>query len=302
MPPPRGTANPLEGPADYDMTSIVHSDTYPAIDPTKADLKGKTVLISGASRGLGQAMCVAFAKAGTSRFSLAARSDLSTTTNAIKAAAKETGHPEPEILSIKADVSSPESVESLAERIYYSFGSLDVVINNAALMDMHSIPDSDPAVWLQIITANIFGPYLVARAVAPLLVKGELKTIINISSVGAHLVSPTLSAYQISKLGLTRLTEFISVEYGDQGIVSYCVHPGNIATDMAGGDEGIPETFKPAFTDTPELTANSLVFLASHKRSWLAGRYINLTWDLPELMAKEEEIVKGDKLKVRLAV
>ncbi|KAI3572661.1 hypothetical protein IWW34DRAFT_856676 [Fusarium oxysporum f. sp. albedinis] len=70
---------------------------------------------------------------------------------------------------------------------------------------------------------------------------------------------------------------------------------------MSGGIEGIPEPMRPAFVDTPELTANSLVFLASERRPWLAGRYINLTWNLPELMSKEDEIVQGDKLKVRLA-
>lgn len=54
--------------------------------------------------------------------------------------------------------------------------------------------------------------------------------------------------------------------------------------------------------DTPELAADSLVYLTSDKKDWLAGRYINVTWDLPELMAKKGEIVAGGKLKVRLVV
>lgn len=53
------------------------------------------------------------------------------------------------------------------------------------------------------------------------------------------------------------------------------------------------------FVETPELSADSITFLVSRKRDWLGGRYINCTWDMPELMAKEEEIVKGDKLKNR---
>ncbi|KAF9771893.1 hypothetical protein IL306_010456 [Fusarium sp. DS 682] len=209
---------------------------------------------------------------------------MSATAEVIRAAAKETGHPEPEILTIKTDVGVPESVDALAQKIDEAFGSVDIVINNAAFMKMVSMPESEPADWLQTLTANVFGPYLIARAMAPLLVKSDLKTIINISSVGAHLVSPTLSSYQISKLALVRLTEFISVEYADQGIISYCVHPGNSPSEMLGGIEGVPEAYRPA----------------SEKRSWLAGRYINLTWDLPELMTKEQDIVKGDKLKVRL--
>jgi hypothetical protein len=56
------------------------------------------------------------------------------------------------------------------------------------------------------------------------------------------------------------------------------------------------------FIDTAELSADTLVFLVREKRDWLAGRYVNCTWDMPELMAQKEEIVKGDKLKVRLVI
>ena len=182
---------------------------------------------------------------------------MSTTAEAIKAAAKEVGRPEPEVLTIKTDVGVPESVDALAKEIDEKFGSLDVVINNAAFMKLASIAESDPADWLTTLTANIFGPYLVARALAPLLLKSETKTIINIASVGAHLISPSISAYQISKLAIVRLTEFIAVEYGDQGIVSYCVHPGNAPSEMSGGIEGIPEPLRPGLSSSPRL-GNSL--------------------------------------------
>jgi hypothetical protein len=56
------------------------------------------------------------------------------------------------------------------------------------------------------------------------------------------------------------------------------------------------------FTETPELAADSVVYLTAKKRDWLGGRYVNVTWDLPELMRMEDEIVKGDKLKVQLVV
>ena len=64
MPPAKGTFNPLEGPGDYTLTAEVHSDTYPGIDPTKANLNSKAVYVSGASRGIGKAIAVSFAKAG----------------------------------------------------------------------------------------------------------------------------------------------------------------------------------------------------------------------------------------------
>ncbi|KAH7255055.1 hypothetical protein NW759_012650 [Fusarium solani] len=301
MPPPRGTPNPLEGPADYDMTSVVHCDTYQAIDPTKSDLRGKTVLITGASRGLGQAMGISFAKAGASRFVIVARSDISTTAEAIKSTSRKVGHSEPEILAIQADCSSPESVEALAGQVKQAFGHLDIVINNAAILSMQPILESDPAEWMKVLTVNVFGPYLVVRALLPLLLKGESKTIVNVCSVGAHCVTPTISAYQISKLAVLRLTEFICAEHDNDGIVAYSIHPGNVPTTMGSVDD-LPPVYRPVFVETPELSADSLVFLTSQRRPWLAGRYINLTWDLPELIAKQDEIVRGDKLKVRLAV
>jgi hypothetical protein len=58
----------------------------------------------------------------------------------------------------------------------------------------------------------------------------------------------------------------------------------------------------PALTDKPEIAADTIVFLTSEKRDWLAGRYISCTWDMPELLSRQDEIVKGDKLKMRMVM
>ncbi|KAF4943096.1 hypothetical protein FSARC_15052 [Fusarium sarcochroum] len=92
---------------------------------------------------------------------------MSATTEGIRTAAKDTGHPEPEILTIKTDVSIPEGVDALAEKVQNSFGYLDIVINNAVFMKMVPIAESDPADWLQALTAGVFGPSLIAKAMAP---------------------------------------------------------------------------------------------------------------------------------------
>ncbi|KAI0000590.1 hypothetical protein F4779DRAFT_604635 [Xylariaceae sp. FL0662B] len=302
MPPPRGTLNPLEGPGDYDTTSVIHNDTYPAIDPSKADLSGKVVFITGASRGLGKAMSISFAKAGTSNIAIGARSDLSGTIKAMQEAAANLGKPAPSILPLKLDVTDRQSVDEAATEVKRNFGYVDIIINDAGILIPGMIADSDPDEWWRVWKVNLLGPYLVARAFIPLLLQGVEKTIVTVSSVGAHCRTPGLSAYQTTKLAVLRLSEFISTEYGDKGILSYCIHPGNIPTDAVGGWDGLAPELKPIFVETPELSADSLVYLTSKKRDWLAGRYINLTWDLPELMQKEDEIVKGDKLKVRLVL
>ncbi|KAI1375691.1 PLC-like phosphodiesterase [Hypoxylon crocopeplum] len=303
MPPPRGASNPLEGPGDYDTTSIVHNDTYPAIDSSKADFSGKVVFISGASRGLGKAMCISFAKAGASMIAIGARSDLSATVKEMKTAATSVGKPEPTVLPLVFDVTDHKSVDGAAAQVKKNFGHVDIVINNAGKLGTSLIVDSNPDEWWKIWQVNLVGPYLVSRAFIPLLLEGTDKTIITVSSVGAHVISPSLSAYQTSKLAVLRLSEFIVAEYGDKGILSYCIHPGNIPTDMVseiGGIDNLTPELRAVFVETPELSADSLVYLTSQKRDWLGGRYINVTWDLPELMEKEDEIVKGDKLKVRL--
>ncbi|KAI1503712.1 hypothetical protein F5X99DRAFT_88427 [Biscogniauxia marginata] len=303
MPPPRGTFNPLEGPGDYDMTSIVHNDTYPTIDPSNADFTGKAVFITGATKGLGRAMSISFAKAGTSMIAIGARSDLSETIQAMKEAVAKLGKPDPTILPLKLDVSNHESVHEAVAHIREKFGRLDIVINNAGIFSGTGlIADSDPDGWKRCFDVNLLGPYLVMRASIPLMLEGGDKTFITVSSVGAHCRSPSLSAYQISKLAVLRLNEFVVEEYGDKGVLAYCIHPGNIPTDIVGGLEGLSPELRPVFVETAELSADSLVYLTSKKREWLGGRYINVTWDLPELMNKEDDIVKGDKLKVRLVI
>ncbi|KAI8630486.1 NAD(P)-binding protein [Xylariaceae sp. FL1651] len=300
MPPPRGTPNPIEGPGDYDTTSVVHNDTYPAIDPAKADLTGKAVFISGATRGLGKEISVSFAKAGASMIAIGARSDLSETAKAIRAAAASVGKPEPKILELKLDVASRESVDAAAAEIKKTFGRIDIVINNAGLFSGRGlIAETDPDAWWETMAVNVKGPYLVMRALIPLMLEaGGMKTFITVSSVGAHCRTPTVSAYQTSKLAVLRLTEFLHAEYSDQGIIGFSIHPGNIPTDMTTG----PETPKELAAKTPELVGDSLVYLAAERRDWLGGRYVNVTWDLPELMGMKDEIVKGDKLKVQLVI
>ncbi|KAI0393499.1 NAD(P)-binding protein [Xylariaceae sp. FL0594] len=314
MPPPRGTPNFLEGPGDYDTTTVVHSDTYPAIDPTKADLSGRAVFVSGASRGIGRRICISFALAGASMIAIGGRSSLTETAQAMKKAAVEAGRPEPRVLELSVDVTDRGSVNAAAARIRKEFGRIDVVVNNAGLLTgFGPLADSDPDGWWETMTVNVKGPYLVARALLPLMLEtggvegggpeAGLKTFVTVASVAVHLRTPGASAYQTSKLAALRLTEFIDAEYAGKGVVAFSVHPGNIVTDMTDNpDFPMQEDLVPVFVDTVELAGDSIVYLTAKRREWLGGRYINLTWDLPELMSMEQEIVKDDKLKLRMVL
>ena len=302
MPPPRDSTlpNPVSHPSDY-WTDPVYNDTYPAISPLSANLAGKTVFISGASKGIGRAIALSFARAGASQIAIGSRSSQITLAQELSAAAEKAGRPPPKVLPIAFDVTSKESIASGAHEIEKTFGRCDIIVNNAGILGPSApIADTDPDDWWDTWTVNLRGPYLVTRALLPLMLKGGDKQIVNVSSVGAHSVSPGLSAYQPTKLALLRFTEFVQAEYGPQGVCAFCVHPGNVATEILSGIGGVPKSLEHIFVETPDLAADTIVFLTKEKRVWLGGRYVNVTWDMSQLMEKEEEIVKGDKLKVRL--
>ena len=113
------------------------------------------------------------------------------------------------------------------------------------------------------------------------------------------MLSPGGSGYQVTKFALLRFTEYIMVDHGDKGILAYCVHPGGVPTEVA---LSMPKAFHAMLTDRPELAADTMVFLTKERREWLAGRYLSCNWDMPQLLGREEEILKGDKLKQRLVV
>ena len=133
----------------YHFTPTIHNDTYPAIDPTSAsDLCGKTIFITGASKGIGRATAIAYAKAGAAAIGIGARSDLSSLEKEIEETAKNAGKNILKLLSVKLDLTNRESVEQAAKEVDQAFGYVDILINNAARMEQISpIADSDPDEW-----------------------------------------------------------------------------------------------------------------------------------------------------------
>jgi len=284
------------------FTETWRHDTYPYIDPTKADLTGKNVLITGASKGIGKATAISYAKAGASGIALAARSDLSTIVQSVKEAAQTAGRAEPNVITLNLDVTNRLSVDSAAEKLSSAFASLDVLVNNAGyLSDFASILDSDPDSWWRDWEVNVKGMYLVTRAFWPLLLQSHLKLIINMASIGATFMPPLCSSYTTTKLAVMRLTEYINQDHGagTDGVLAIAVHPGGVMTELA---SNMPEDMHGLLIDTPELAADTFVWMSGERREWLGGRYVAVNWDVEELGKRIDEIVKGDLLKVRLAV
>ncbi|OTB07212.1 hypothetical protein M426DRAFT_318244 [Hypoxylon sp. CI-4A] len=276
-----------------------YHDTYDFISPTKLDLGGKSVFITGASKGVGKETALTYAVAGTSKIAIGARSDLSGVVAEIKEAAKKAGKPEPKVVSVKVDVSSEESVKAAAETITKEFdGVLDILINNAGyLQEWLPIAISKTDEWWSTYEVNVKGVYLCSRYFIPLLLKSEIKTNIILTSLGAAAVVPGASAYQSTKMVVCRLAEFLAGEYEDQGLVAYALHPGGVKTELA---FNMPEMMHKVLIDEPQLAAHTMTWLTSEHRPWISGRFIDSTWDMEEFQTKKDEVLKGDLLKFRI--
>ncbi|EIM87434.1 NAD-P-binding protein [Stereum hirsutum FP-91666 SS1] len=286
------------------FTKTIHHDTYPFIDPLKSSgfHKSHSVFITGASKGIGRQTAISFAQSGASKIAIGARSSLDSVESEILDAASKAGHPAPQVMKIQLDVLDKESVKRAAQQVDKAFGEggLDILVNNAAWLETFKpMGDADVDDWWYTWEMNVRGVFLMTHAFLPLLLKSKEKTILNLTSIGAHLTAPGASAYQSSKLAVIRLTEFMMVDYGAQGLLVYTIHPGGVPTDMG---LRMPEEAHVVLIDTAALSGDSIAFLTRDRRQWLAGRYISCTWDMEELLEMKDEIVAGDKLKVRMVV
>jgi NAD(P)-dependent dehydrogenase (short-subunit alcohol dehydrogenase family) len=235
----------------YFTPTQYHLTADPKLDPSIVKLPSKTtVCITGGGRGLGKSIALAFAKAGAGAIIICSRStseldEVAAQIRNISIAIK--------VSVMNCDVTSEKDVKTLASVIEKEHGRLDVLINNAGYLDAGWQPiTSGPAEdWKRVFDVNIFGVYLVTRNLLPLLLKSEggLKTVIGITSMSSHWAGHSI-AMGMSKLALNRFMEFLAGQYGEEGLMSYSLHPGGVKTRMSQEDGKVPK----------ELQDSELVF------------------------------------------
>lgn len=186
----------------YHFTPTIHHDTYPAIDPLKANLTGKVVFVSGASRGIGRSIAISFAKAGAAGIVIAARTieDLKGVEDDVLRAAAEAKR-STRVLMVYLDLLDGASIQSIASQVREEFGRLDVIVNNAATIDRPlPLSSNDMDDWWTPFTVNVRGTQTVTRALLPLLKSTESggKVVINIVSSNALTATPYCSGYGVS--------------------------------------------------------------------------------------------------------
>jgi NAD(P)-dependent dehydrogenase (short-subunit alcohol dehydrogenase family) len=229
---------------------------------------GKTVVITGASRGIGRAAAQAFAAAGA-RVALVARDEA-----AVAALAAEIGQG---ARAFGCDVSDGAQVADTIAAI----GPVDVLINNAAILGpLAHVTETDPDEWARTITINLIGAYFGMRAVLPGMVAHGGGTIITVSSGAAHHAIEGWSAYCASKAGAAMLTESLHLEYAGRGIRALGLSPGTVATDMQRTIKasGVGPVAQLEWSDhiPPEWPARTLVWMCGADADEFAGQDISL--------------------------
>lgn len=187
----------------------------------------KTVVVTGAARGIGAAAALELARAGITPV-LFVRSPESA-----RPLLDSIGKLGANASVFKCDVSSLTEVEAAIAQTLERHGSIDGIVNNAGQIDpIGKLAETDPAEWRRALEVNLLGAYHVARAAIPAMATAKRGLVINISSGAAHKARLGWSAYCSAKAGLFMLTRAIATDYAEEGIVAIGFQPGLVDTDM----------------------------------------------------------------------
>lgn len=190
-------------------------------------IAGKVALITGAGRGIGRAIAIAFAQEGI-HVGLVGR-----TLENLQKVKEELKPYNVNVAIAAADVADLDSITAAVESVRGELGAIDILINNAGIGKFGGFMELTPEEWTNIIDVNVKGVYYTTRAVLPEMMERNTGDIINISSTAGQKGAPLTSAYTASKAAVNGLTESLMLEVRKKNIRVTALTPSTVATDMA---------------------------------------------------------------------
>jgi 3-oxoacyl-[acyl-carrier protein] reductase len=272
-------------------------------------LAQKRVLLTGASRGLGEAIATRLFHEGADIALVARGAGLESLVNHLAARKSLDGQ---KCFSIPADLSDPAEMSRVIETCKTQLGGIDILVNNAAVQGpIGPLETADWQLWRESFELNLFAPARLCQLVIPMMRLGRWGKIINISGGGATSPRPDFSAYAAAKCALVRLTETLAEELKNTGIDVNAVSPGAMNTRMleevliagpqlASREYAAAEKRNREGGASPENAADLIAMLASSSCDGITGKLISAVWDdwkqLPEQI---EELGKSETYTLR---
>lgn len=243
------------------------------------DFTGKTVLITGGSRGIGRAAAVAFAEKGA-KVAVNFRSDKNAALKTMEMMEGE-GH-----LPIQADISRPAVVQQMVDTVVREYGRLDILVNNAGIFEAHPIGrcsyEEWQESWKRTLDSNLIGAANACYCAARHMIRQGGGRIVNVSSRGAFRGEPGQPAYGASKAGMNAMGQSLAQELAPHNIFVGTVAPGFVETDMATGlleseaGEAIRRQSPTGRVAQPEEVAYCILFLASEQAAFTTGCILDI--------------------------
>lgn len=239
-------------------------------------LQGKNALITGASRGIGKAIAVAFAMEGANiAFTDIRRDELMEETE------KELNAMGIKAVGYASDASSFEDSEKMVDEVAREFGRIDILINNAGITRDNLLMRMTENDWDLVIKVNLKSAFNLTKSVQKYMLKQRAGSIVNMSSVVGVSGNAGQSNYSASKAGLIGFTKSIAQELGSRNIRCNAIAPGFIETEMTAK---LPEEVKKTWAEQiplrrggkPEDVAKACIFLASDLSEYITGQVINV--------------------------
>lgn len=244
-----------------------------------ASLAGQVALVTGASTGIGRALVEGLAARGMAVAGLARGEERLTA--AMAEVAQSTGA---RTLAVAADVTDRAAVDPAAARVAWELGPVDLLVNNAGLIDAAEEPiwETDPDQWWDVVSSHIRGSYLLCRAVVPSMVLRNRGRVVNIASGMSVRARPEYSAYSVAKTGLMRLTEALAAALDGSDVRAFDVSPGVVDTPMTRSMamwRGYPDW------TPPEQVVELIAAVAAGELDQWSGRFLRAGADDREVMA-----------------